>query len=379
MKTRGHVSEMFPKHQYELTLPRPESLMGMAPDTNWVLASSFIDTSFQRNPLAFDLYRLLGGWAPSTRYVNVRWHDVDFGLYYIGEKPEVSRSRIRLPESRPENPADTSFLLTADWKKAGLVSVETPNTSTYFNLLYPREVSPAQLSVLQRLLGEVDRRALAQPEVLGRGLEDVLDFSSFARYYVVQELAKDVDGYAFSNFMSVQAGKLFHASPWDFDLAFNFDCTHAYFTNQFTSVFSPGVAGWNVENPRTMGYWTGKDGWGRGVMEFGSNKRQLFLNIWRQPRFAAAFAAAWRAARRGVLTDAALSALVRRRGAEVQASARRDLGIWRDTPRCAFWRCCHPEDAEDFRLATQHIEGYLLGRARWIDAHVGGLPGVPSA
>uniref|UniRef100_A0A6T1LMD6 Uncharacterized protein n=1 Tax=Alexandrium monilatum TaxID=311494 RepID=A0A6T1LMD6_9DINO len=376
MATRGHVSEMFPKHQYELTLPRPMGLLGMAPSKKWVVASSYIDTTFQRNPLAFDLYRLLGGWAPSTRFINLRWHGLDFGLYYVGEQPEVSESRIHLPPAKPNSPEESGFLLTADWKKAGVVAVKTANTSTFFNVVHPRaaQVSPGQRSFLQRFLDEVDRRALARSTPPGRGgLEEVLDFPSFARYYIVQELAKDVDGYAFSNFMSLAGGKLSHASPWDFDLAFDFDCTPAYFTSVLTGNVSFGVVGWNVENGRTMGYWTGDDGWGTRVMDFGVNKRQLFLNIWQHAGFAAVFVSSWKAARQGPLADAALRSLVRQRGEVLEASARRDLEIWRSTPRCAFWPCCHPEDSQDFRLATQHLEGYLLGRAQWIDDHVDGL------
>eukprot|EP00438_Fugacium_kawagutii_P020877 Skav228297 [mRNA] locus=scaffold209:244436:251169:- [translate_table: standard] len=33
-----------------------------------------VDASFQRNPVAFDIYRHLGGWATETEYVNVDWH-----------------------------------------------------------------------------------------------------------------------------------------------------------------------------------------------------------------------------------------------------------------------------------------------------------------
>jgi len=377
MQTRGHVSIMFPKHQFELSLPRSMGLLGMAPANEWVLGTSWIDTSFQRNPLAFDLYRSLGGWAPATRYVNVRWHGADYGLYYVGEQPEVSKSRIQLPEDSTKDPAESSFLVTADWQKAGRVSFETPNTSTFFSVIWPKgvaQVSPAQHAFLEHLFDEVDRRALAVPGPDTQdGLEEILDFPSFARYYIVQEMAKDVDGYAFSNYMSVQAGRLFHAAPWDFDLAFHFDCTPVYYTNLFTGEVNTGPTGWNVENPRTMGYWTANDGWGNGTMEFGSNKRQLFLNIWRHPRFAAAFVAAWRAARQGPLSDTALQFLVRRRGAQVAAAARRDIGIWRESHRCGFWPCCHAEDAVDFSAATRHLEGYLLDRARWIDARAGGL------
>ena len=65
---------MFPKHQFSLKLPKRMPLLGMAPARRWVLATSFVDVSFQRNPTAFEVYRKLGGWAPDTVYVKVEWH-----------------------------------------------------------------------------------------------------------------------------------------------------------------------------------------------------------------------------------------------------------------------------------------------------------------
>ena len=38
----------------------PKPVLGMPADKKWVLAMSFIDTSFLRNQLSFDFYRNLG-------------------------------------------------------------------------------------------------------------------------------------------------------------------------------------------------------------------------------------------------------------------------------------------------------------------------------
>ena len=39
----------------------------------------------------------------------------------------------------------------------------------------------------------------------------------------------------------VRQGRLLHAAPWDFDLAFDFACMPRYFTNVFTGNVSLGV------------------------------------------------------------------------------------------------------------------------------------------
>ena len=60
-------------------------------------------------------------------------------------------------------------------------------------------------------------------------MSDIVDLESFARYYVLQEVAKDADGYGLSDYLAISAGRLQHREPWDFDLAYNFDCYHGYF------------------------------------------------------------------------------------------------------------------------------------------------------
>ncbi|CAE7212581.1 unnamed protein product [Symbiodinium pilosum] len=372
MHSRGHSSAMFPKHQFSLKLPKQMPLLGMAPARRWVLATSFVDVSFQRNPTAFEVYRKLGGWATDTVYVNLEWHGVDYGLYYIGERVECGGGRLDSCQTLPGRPEASDFLLTIDWAKAGKVAIRSNVTETFFSVLYPvGALEASSHAFLRNLIDSVDSLAASgKPEELLH----MLDFQSFVRYFVVEELAKDVDGYAFSNYVMVRQGKLMHAAPWDFDLAFDFACMPRYFTNVFTGNASLGVVGWNVENARSDALWIGPSGIpGGSVKRFGINKRQLFLNIWRYPGFKAAFATAWKAARGRMLGDAMLVAMVRRRSKQISSAANLDLDIWRRTNRCGFWRCCAPDDTHSFKKASEHLANYLVSRAHWIDENIDAL------
>lgn len=53
-----------------------------------------VDVSFQRNPVAFDIYRLLGGWATETAYVELNWHGEEYGLYYVGQRIKCGQGRL---------------------------------------------------------------------------------------------------------------------------------------------------------------------------------------------------------------------------------------------------------------------------------------------
>ncbi|CAK9029705.1 unnamed protein product [Durusdinium trenchii] len=367
MHSRGHSSAMFPKHQFALRLPTAIPLLGMTPARTWVLATSFVDVSFQRNPLAFDIYRHLGGWATETAYVNVEWHGQYYGLYYVGQRIKCGQGRLDVCHRDPD-PDASGFLLTIDWAKPGDVALKSNVTSTFFNVLYPTgALRPQELDFLGTLINEIDVRAATGHG----GLQQLVDLPSFLRYYIMEELAKDVDGYAFSNYVKIKNGMLYHAAPWDFDLAFDFACMPRYFTNNLTGEVHLGAIGWNVENSRSDALWIGPSGMpGGSVKEFGMNKRQHFLNIWRYPGFQAAFAGAWRAARARTLGDHALRSMVESRSAVIGPSARRDLHLWRNTSRCGFWHCCAPQDTQSFEEAQRHLISYLLARAKWMDENV---------
>eukprot|EP00913_Durusdinium_trenchii_P033022 g30913.t1 len=281
MHSRGHSSAMFPKHQFALRLPTAIP--------TWVLATSFVDVSFQRNPLAFDIYRHLGGWATETAYVNVEWHGQYYGLYYVGQRIKCGQGRLDVCHRDPD-PDASGFLLTIDWAKPGDVSWLVGDGAP-------------ELDFLGTLINEIDVRAATGHG----GLQQLVDLPSFLRYYIMEELAKDVDGYAFSNYA---AGRSASIRP-----------RHR---------IGPKSIGWNVENSRSDALWIGPSGMpGGSVKEFGMNKRQHFLNIWRYPGFQAAFAGAWRAARARTLGDHALRSMVESRSAVIGPSARRDLHLWR--------------------------------------------------
>lgn len=370
MRSRGHISKFFPKQQFHLTLPHAMSLLGLAPATEFSLAMSYIDTSFQRNPTAFELYHSLGGWAPQTRFVTMAWEGVDFGLYYIGELIQPQPGRLELPETR----LDSGYLLAADWPTAGQYAIVTANTSSSFNVMYPVTLSEAQKTFVQTFMDELDQRVAGNSQ---GDIEELIDFESAARFYVLMELVKDVDGYAFSDYWMIKDGRLQHAAPWDFDLAMGYECAAVFSRSALTGELFSTLEGWNVEIARDSMPWLGPDGKPNGAIKyFGMNKRQLFLNLWRQPSFRVAFAAAWRAARQGSdgpISDASLQSTIMTRSESIAPAAEHDIFLWRNSHREGFFTPCHMDAIANFTLSRDYLVEYLIGRAHWIDHHVESL------
>ena len=61
---------------------------------------SWIDTSFVRNALSFEVYRRLGGWAPHSQPLNLVFQGQPVGLYAITEKIETAPHRLSFAAPR---------------------------------------------------------------------------------------------------------------------------------------------------------------------------------------------------------------------------------------------------------------------------------------
>jgi hypothetical protein len=255
--------------------------------------------------------------------------------------------------------------------------VNTTSSHLAVNVIYPqtKKLEEEQRNFVSSLLNRIDTLVSSNSQANEAELEQLMSLPSLARYFVLQEIAEDVDGYALSDFLKIVDGKLHHAAPWDFDLAFHFACMPLYFHQYSTHKVMMGVEGWNVEAVRDSAMWVSPvTGVPSGsVINFGRNIRLFFLRLWRQHAFRRAFGRMWQQARQGSLSDAALSRWVGSNIARLNESATHDISLWRHTQRCAFFTCCQPADIHTFVGSALHLKEYLLARVAWIDANIGEL------
>jgi len=73
IKARGNSSEGFPKHNFTVEPSKKHRLAGLKSDDDWILNVSYLDKSFIRHKLSFDLFRQFDSTniAPQCKYVEV--------------------------------------------------------------------------------------------------------------------------------------------------------------------------------------------------------------------------------------------------------------------------------------------------------------------
>ncbi|MDD2635753.1 MAG: CotH kinase family protein [Bacteroidales bacterium] len=88
IKYRGGYSSKFHKHSYRIELSQKLSPFGLPREDDWILNANYIDKTFMRHKLSFDLFRLMGktNLAPECVYANVNVNNQYNGLYVLMQK-----------------------------------------------------------------------------------------------------------------------------------------------------------------------------------------------------------------------------------------------------------------------------------------------------
>jgi len=91
MKTRGNRSATFPKRSYSVKFSQKKALLGMAESQKWKLNAEYIDKTFMRNKLSYDLFRSFSdeNKAPRIAYCAVYLNNRYDGIYALTQSVDA--------------------------------------------------------------------------------------------------------------------------------------------------------------------------------------------------------------------------------------------------------------------------------------------------
>jgi len=241
IEVRGATSSGYPQRPYALETrdalgaDLDVSLFGMPTESDWVLLSNYNDRSLVRNQLAFHLARGMGQYAPRTQLCEVLLDSMYRGIYVFGEKIKRDAGRVDIAKlTGDENTGDDvtgGYILTQNlWDGNGFQSnyspIDHPDLPVYFLYDYP---GPDTITVPQQdyIAAFVDslETALYAPDFADalNGYRRYLDVPSFINYFLVNEVARNADGFKKSVFFhkdkNSNGGRLKAGPVWDFDWA----------------------------------------------------------------------------------------------------------------------------------------------------------------
>lgn len=101
VRIRGNSSLKYPKKSFRVKVPQPVSLCDLPTHKVWILNANYIDKSFIRHRLSFDLFRAMGAHnlSPQGCYLQVELNDNYRGLYFVHQR--IDRARCGISPQQP--------------------------------------------------------------------------------------------------------------------------------------------------------------------------------------------------------------------------------------------------------------------------------------
>ena len=212
-------------------------LFGMPQENDWILIANYNDKTFLRNVLAFDLFEKMGHYAPRTKLCEVVINDIYNGIYVFTEKIKRDNGRVDISKLDLDDNAGDSltggYIFRVDYWNGNNSWVSNynnpnfPNDEVRYVYNYPDydEISIQQKNYIQTLVGDFEDALWGSDfDDPVFGYRPFINTRSFIDYFIVNEFARNVDGFKKSrNFHKDKSSKdsLIYAGPvWDFDWAY---------------------------------------------------------------------------------------------------------------------------------------------------------------
>ncbi len=266
IKGRGNATWYdFDKKPYNIKFKSKTNLLGMGSAKGWCLIANAGDRSHLRHKIAYEA-ATAGGieFCSDSRYVDLYINNNYMGTYLVTEKVDIGKTSVdiqdlegatedvndadldsyeRMGETSgsvagtkkwydiPNDPDDITggylleFELNDRYPNEASGFVTTRNQSVV--LKYPEYASEAQVNYISKLFQDMENAVYSETGYNSKKkhYSEYLDIESFAKMYVIQEFAANLD-VAITSFFVYKESDLygdgkFHAAPvWDFDNAF---------------------------------------------------------------------------------------------------------------------------------------------------------------
>ncbi len=240
IKGRGNYSwTNYSKRPFRLKLDEKQALLGMPSSRHWVLLANAASHDGQiENTLPYEIGRRMGmSWNPLIEPVEVVLNGQYIGLYFLTEKIRVAKDRVNIEEqkdyeTRPDYVTGGWLLEIDNYQEPGNITITEGNGKPIWVTTHsPENLSPEQRAYITDFLQNADS-AIYCSDKNSTLWEQYIDIDSLAIYYVVQEIAHNLEAFNGSCYMHKERGdstRLVFGPIWD--------CDHSYFDTKGNALF----------------------------------------------------------------------------------------------------------------------------------------------
>ena len=258
IEIRGSSSQWFPKKQYavetrdELGNDLDVSLLEFPEKSDWVLFAPYNDKSLMRDVLTYKIVSSMGRYASRSKYCEVVLNGEYVGVYVLLEKVKRDVNRVNIKKLEPPDISGDAltggYIIKIDKTDGenndGWYSTYLPYPQAQYSVFYqyhypkPDEIVQQQKDYIQNKIFQFETMMSFASNIsdTATGYPKFLDTDSFVDFLIVNEVAKNVDGYRLSTYLykdrDSRNPKIFAGPVWDFNLGFgNADYYNGWLSN----------------------------------------------------------------------------------------------------------------------------------------------------
>ena len=224
IKLRGNSTMRGEKPPYKIKFNTKQNLLDMsAKAKKWNLMANHSDKTLIRTLLEMKISTLFEmPYTPQCRPVDLMVNGEFKGNYNLCDKIEYNKNRMQLGELEEETeqePIDGGYLFEATQYAFREGHYINTTNGIIIGVRYPKkkDITVEQLEYIKKKINEIESDGY-------NGIVDNIDFESFSKYLLVQELCGQSETF-WSTYMSKKRNdeKIYFGPVWDFDLAFDND------------------------------------------------------------------------------------------------------------------------------------------------------------
>jgi len=249
IEIRGETSQFFDKKSYGIETWDTQyndvdvSLLGFPEEEDWILHGPYSDKSLIRNKIIYELSELMGNYTSRTEFVELTINYEYKGLYIFMEKLKRDKNRINISKLEEgdidQESISGGYIIKIDKSdmedgsyteynsfpsQFDLSGEENDDSRINFNYEYPKpgEIHANQKNYIKNYFYEFES-SLASDNFKDpvNGYRKYIDEDSFIDFFILNELANNVDGYRLSTYLQKERNEKLVIGPiWDFNLSF---------------------------------------------------------------------------------------------------------------------------------------------------------------
>ncbi len=216
-KVRGNSTalEGIDKKAFTFKFAKKKNVLNMGKGKKWALLANTFDPTLMRNYIAFDLAQKLEIPYTSNQKMVELWVDGVFkGCYQLMEPVQAGSDRVDIDVEGDDGKKDFMIELEASRAESDVTYISV--NGIRFAVSEPEEPTEEQVSYIRTTLSDVFGALNSKDR---ERIENILDVSSFVKFYVLNEYIKTWDFDFSSVFFYFKDGKLYAGPPWDYDLS----------------------------------------------------------------------------------------------------------------------------------------------------------------